>query len=278
MHSLETTAGSPGTTRDVRCESWQETRDRSRGGPVPRRATVRRRRRDDGARQFSRLGPPTPCAEASPRDDLAVAFLVAAADLDTPALSEILDAAWECYGADDVADDWLLPTLELLGQATGDAVLHAVGAALARDLVRGRLMTAYDDALRGVAEDAGRVLVGAAAGAGPDLEALAFAGVLARAGVAATYLGATVPDAGWEAAVRASASGHVVLVTPGAEGTAPTVRLADRLLAASPAVTVHIGGREQDQAPASMRRLGSHLGMAADALALDIAFDRLPPR
>lgn len=221
--------------------------------------------------------PPREPVLARPRDDLTVTFMSAAADLDVATLGEVLDAAWECHGADLVADDWLLPAVSHLDGASAAGELGAAGMHLALDLARGRLLTEYDDALRAVAPGAPRALIGVALGVVQDLGMLAFAGLLARAGTGSAFLGGRLRDADWVGAVRTCRTRHVVLAVPRPQDLLPTTRLAERLIAALPRLVVHVGGRYQHLITPPLRTLGHHVGTAADSLALTLACDPADP-
>lgn len=210
-----------------------------------------------------------------PPDDLTTTYVAAARRLDAPTLSEVLDAAWECNGPTNVVDDWLLPAVRHLGSARDRAEVGAAGAHLAVDMARGRLMAEYADALCGVGPGGPQVLVGLAAGLGHDLGVLAFAGLLARSGVATSFLGGQVPDGEWELAARASKAAHVVLAVHRPQDVVPTARLAERVLAARPGIVVHVGGRHQHLVTPPLRTLGHHVATAVDALALTLACERL---
>ena len=219
--------------------------------------------------------PAAPMREGNP-DDLTTTFVAAVVRLDAPCLVEVLDAAWGCYGPDGVADGWLMPALAALGEAHERGELSAAHTQVAVDLTSGRLLADLDDALRGLPPGAPPVIVGVGCGVSHDLGALAFAGLLARAGVPSSFLGGGVPDADWESLARGARARHVVLTVPRPQDAVRSARLAERLMGAVQGLTVHVGGRYQHLLTPPVRTLGHHLGTAADALALSLAFDRLP--
>lgn len=210
-------------------------------------------------------------------DDLTEAFVAAAAAVDARGLGETLDAAWQCFGADQVADRWLLPALRRLGDvARRRGEIEWAGAHLARDLARARLLHDFDDASRGLG--AGRVgaFVGVAPGVARDVGPLALAVLLTRAGLPSAFLNGRVPEPGWVTAVRAAGARHVVLDVPEESAAAPTSRLVGVLVDAVPAVAVHVAGTHRSLVGAPANPLGEHVAMSADALALAVAFERLP--
>lgn len=201
-----------------------------------------------------------PALEHDPDVDLLVRL---AADLDGEVLNRELDRIFQEREFEVLVDSWLMQALTRLGDAwrRGDisvASEHFVSAGVHR-----RLSAALDAAA--VARDAPRVLVGLARGSRHELGVLAFAAVLARAGLNVGYVGGDVPPDGWVVAATTSEPAAVVLGVPNLDDVAPVRDVVAALAAVRPDLPVLLGGGHQDRIGAG-ELLGHSLTRASAAL------------
>ena len=182
--------------------------------------------------------------EADDAQGLVEPFLVAAADLDVGRIESILDDMFASGSFERVAERYLLPSLEALGQAWADGRIDVGAEHMASHAVLRRLTAAFEAA--GTGGDAGgAVLIGLPPGARHELGALAFAVALRRARVPVVYLGPDLPTESWvSAALRLRARAAVIgAVTPADRESARAV--ATGLRAARRDLVIAFGGRFQ---------------------------------
>jgi methanogenic corrinoid protein MtbC1 len=182
---------------------------------------------------------------------------------DSAGLREQLDAVFAEHDLDHLVDSWLMPALRRLGEAwqRGDvsvAAEHFVSAGVER-----RLAAALDDVP--VPDGAPRILLGLGRGSRHELGLLAFAVLLRRQGLDATYLGCDVPPDSWVVAVTSSEPAAVVLGVH-SDLDVPSARDAVAAIqAARPGLAVLLGGARQEQV-GSGEPLGHSLRSAAENL------------
>jgi methanogenic corrinoid protein MtbC1 len=186
-----------------------------------------------------------------------------AEDFDSAGLRQQLDAVFAEHDLDHLVDSWLMPALRRLGDAwqRGDvsvAAEHFVSAGVER-----RLAAALDDVP--VPDGAPRILLGLGRGSRHELGLLAFAVLLRRQGLDATYLGCDVPPDSWVVAVTSSNAAAVVLGVH-SDLDVPSARDAVAAIqAARPGLAVLLGGARQEQV-GSGEPLGHSLVAAAHIL------------
>jgi methanogenic corrinoid protein MtbC1 len=211
-------------------------------------------------------GGPDPVTNPSVGDSPALDLLVELAlAFDGPRLNQELDRVFSTRDLPELLDGWLMPALTRLGRAwhrgeVSVAAEHFVSAGVQRRLARAL------DAAPDIPVDAPRVLVGLARGSRHELGVLAFAALLAHAGLAVTYVGGDCPPESWVVAVATGDPAAVVLGVSSSDDT-PAVRdTVAALGAARPDLPVFLGGRHQDEVGA-----GRPLGHAMAAAATDLA-------
>jgi methanogenic corrinoid protein MtbC1 len=186
-----------------------------------------------------------------------------ALDFDAESLRVGLDEVFSRHDLGDLVDSWLMPALRRLGDAwhrgeVSVAAEHFVSAGVAR-----RLAAALDAIA--TPESAPRVLLGLGRGSRHELGLLAFAVLLRRAGLDATYLGCDLPPDSWVVAVTTSDPDAVVLGVH-ADSDVPAVRdTVTAIEAARPGLAVWLGGSRQDLVGHGSP-LGHSLTSAVDAL------------
>ena len=166
--------GPRGRRRDARRLSSREPAGRDRRRPGPGRSSAPLRR---GGRYQS---------------EDAEAFIRAAERLDSASATAVLDARFALGTFEHVVDDWLMPTLELVGEEWAHGRLTVAGEHLVSYAVQRRLAAAYEAASGRV--DGPTLLIGLPPGARHELGLLAFAVAARRAGFATVYVGADLPS------------------------------------------------------------------------------------
>lgn len=181
-----------------------------------------------------------------------------AAQFDPVALHRVLDEVFAQASAERVIDEWLMPSLRVLGRAweTGEvdvAAEHFVSAAVTR-----RLAALFEaSGSRGP-----RVLVGLPPQARHELPVLAFAVCLRRAGVDVVYLGADVPLLSWPRVVEASAPRAAVIAATHSRDIEPATATVAALHHAGVRV-VYVGGNAAHEVAGGIP-LPTRLTLAAD--------------
>jgi methylmalonyl-CoA mutase cobalamin-binding subunit len=167
-------------------------------------------------------------------------FLAAAARIDVPGIERSLDAGMSQGSFEHAVDSWLMPTLVALGDAWARGAVDVAGEHAAAHLVLRRLSAAFEAA--GSRSRGPRVVVGLPAGSQHELGALAFATALRRLGHDVLYLGPSVPETSWLAAVRAHhADAAVLSVVTDHDRTAAHAAI-DALRADLPDLIIAVGG------------------------------------
>lgn len=168
------------------------------------------------------------------------ALALASQTYDVRALEAALDVVFAATAFEAAVDDWLFGALRHVGDQWQSGALdvaqeHFVSAGVMR-----RLAAAFDAA--GGVRIGPRVVTGLAPGATHEIAALAFATMLRRAGVQATYLGADLPAASWVEAIQTIRPAAVVIGAPmvGDQRAADCVVAA--LLAHDPQLRIFVGG------------------------------------
>src|SRR5215217_3820264 len=137
----------------------------------------------------ARVAPLRPGARYQSED--AEAFVRAAERLDSASATAVLDARFALGTFEHVIDDWLMPTLQLVGEEWAHGRLTVAGEHLVSYAVQRRLAAAYEAAAGRV--DGPTLLIGLPPGARHELGLLAFAVAARRAGFATVYVGADLP-------------------------------------------------------------------------------------
>lgn len=183
-----------------------------------------------------------PTDQAEIASNLIDPFVDAAAELNAVAIEGALDNIFASGSFERIAERYLLPSLEALGQAWADGRIDVGAEHMASHAVLRRLTAAYDAA--GVASELdGAILVGLPPGARHELGALAFAVAARRARLPVIYLGSDLPTQSWVAtAVRSRARAAVIgAVTPA--DRQPARAVASALREARPDLLIAFGGR-----------------------------------
>jgi methanogenic corrinoid protein MtbC1 len=198
-------------------------------------------------------------------------FIDAVARIDTDRVSQMLDDHFSRGSFEVVVDDWLMPTLERVGQAWAAGELSVAAEHAASYAVGRRLAAAYEAAAN--RDDGPRVLVGLPPDVRHELGLLGFAVAARRAGLSTAYVGADLPASDWKDALGAHNAVCAVLSVPRREDLANLTSVVSVIRDAHPRLTVAVGGRYQDQAPRFCRRLGHLIGPAARDLADQLSLD-----
>ena len=187
-----------------------------------------------------------------------------ALEFDTESLSHALDEVFARHEVHELVDSWLMPALRLLGEAWQRGEVSVAAEHFVTAGVHRRLATALDTLP--TRPGAPCVLLGLGRGSRHELGLLAFAVLLRRMGLDATYLGSDVPSDSWVVAV-ATLNPDVVVLGVHADSDVPTVRDAVAAIqAAKPHLPVLLGGSQQDVV-GNGEPLGHSLQEAASDLA-----------
>jgi DNA-binding transcriptional MerR regulator len=203
-----------------------------------------------------------PRPDAPTTDDRVGELAACARDFDVPRLERALSESFSGRELEDVVDDWLVPSLVVLGRAWQRGEVSVAGEHFVTAAVHRRLAHVFQS-LPPTASGAPRVVIGLARGSRHELGVLSFAMVLRAHGLAVTYLGADLPLEAWISTVRLLEPRAVVLAAPTIEDV-PAVREVTEALA--PLTTVLLGGAHQDEV-SGVVRLGHLPGAAAVSLA-----------
>ena len=197
-----------------------------------------------------------------------------AQEFDVGALQRLLA---QMFGRDDyehVADNWLMPTLLVLGNAWHSGVVTVAGEHFVSAAVQRRLAAAFDAAPANVG--APRVVVGLARGSRHELGVLAFAVALRRAGLEVVYVGSDLPAETWVVTATSQAPAALVIGVPASDDI-PAVRDTVAALAASrPRLPVFLGGGHQEEVGGTGEPLGHRIGAAATEVARRLGVVRNP--
>jgi DNA-binding transcriptional MerR regulator/methylmalonyl-CoA mutase cobalamin-binding subunit len=201
---------------------------------------------DTGEQQgrTSRVSPIRPHGSRGHQSEDAEAFLRAAERLDAASATAVLDARFALGTFEHVVDDWLMPTLRLVGEAWAHGRLTVAGEHLVSYAVQRRLAAAYEAASGRV--DGPPLLIGLPTGARHELGLLAFAVAARRAGFATTYVGADLPAAEWVRAVGLRRAGGIVMAVPRDHDVPAAQQIVDAVRESFPEVVIALGGGRQE--------------------------------
>jgi methanogenic corrinoid protein MtbC1 len=224
--------------------------------------------------RHERMGP-ADMATPTVGEDVAAAFVDAAASLRDASIESVLDDMFARGSFEQVATRYLMPALRALGAAWSDGTIDVAAEHVASAAALRRLSGAYQAAAR-AGDDGSPVLVGLPPGARHELGALAFAIMARRAGLHVVYLGADLPVADWLRSVEQTGAAAAVLGVVAGTDVAPAKDVAAALSAAFPSLVVAYGGGGVGHLPhdAVGDRLPDDLGEAVAALGDLIAAHR----
>ena len=191
-------------------------------------------------------------------------FLGAAARMDLAGIEENLDAGFALGSFEHVVDSWLFPTLEALGEGWALGEIDVAGEHLASHAVHRRLSAAFNAA--GSRSRGPAVVVGLPPGSHHELGALAFATAIRRRGLNVLYLGADLPVASWETAVRSHAARAAVVVVVTPEDRPAAVTVIERLVGHEHSPVVYTGGASAADLTSGVQQLPMSIGSAARQL------------
>ena len=190
----------------------------------------------------------------------AEAFIRAAERLDSASATAVLDARFALGTFEHVVDDWLMPTLALVGEAWAHGRLTVAGEHLVSYAVQRRLAAAYEVA-SGRA-DGPTLLIGLPPGARHELGLLAFAVAARRAGFATVYVGADLPVEDWLRAIEARRAAGMVMAVPRNIDIATAQEIVDTVSRTHPEVVIGLGGSQQNEINGTCVHLGHSITVA----------------
>jgi len=214
--------------------------------------------RGDRESRGSRVAPLRPGGRYQSED--AEAFIRAAERLDSASATAVLDARFALGTFEHVVDDWLMPTLALVGEAWAHGRLTVAGEHLVSYAVQRRLAAAYEVA-SGRA-DGPTLLIGLPPGARHELGLLAFAVAARRAGFTTVYVGADLPVEDWLRAIEARRAAGMVMAVPRNIDIATAQEIVDTVSRTHPEVVIGLGGSQQNEINGTCVHLGHSITVA----------------
>jgi DNA-binding transcriptional MerR regulator/methanogenic corrinoid protein MtbC1 len=233
----------------------ETTRRLSSRDPAGREASAGRRDRES---RGSRVAPLRPGSRYRSED--AEAFVRAAERLDSASATAVLDARFALGTFEHVVDDWLMPTLQLVGEEWAHGRLTVAGEHLVSYAVQRRLAAAYEAA--SVRVDGPTLLIGLPPGSRHELGLLAFAVAARRAGFATVYVGADLPVEDWLRAIEARGATGMVMAVPRNIDIASAQEIVDTVARVHPEVVIGLGGSQQNEISGPCVHLGHSITVA----------------
>ena len=190
----------------------------------------------------------------------AEAFVRAAERLDSASATAVLDARFSLGTFEHVVDDWLMPTLKLVGEAWAHGRLTVAGEHLVSYAVQRRLAAAYEAASGRV--DGPTLLIGLPPGARHELGLLAFAVAARRAGFATVYVGADLPAEDWVRAIETRHAAGMVMAVPRDIDIVAAREIVETVGRTHPEVIIGLGGSQQNEIDGGCIHLGHSITVA----------------
>lgn len=243
------------SAREAATETLRRLSSRDMGG---REGPAGRGLRDTAHAVPRRVAPLRPGSRYQSED--AEAFVRAAERLDSASATAVLDARFGLGTFEHVVDDWLMPTLELVGEEWAHGRLTVAGEHLVSYAVQRRLAAAYESASGRV--DGPTLLIGLPPGARHELGLLAFAVAARRAGFATVYVGADLPAEEWVRAIEARRAAGMVMAVPRHADVAPARKIVEEVNRLHPEVVIGLGGCQQDDVTGTCIHLGHSITVA----------------
>ncbi len=185
-------------------------------------------------------------------------FLDAAEHMDAERLAAILNDRFMRAPFETTLDEWLLPALRSLLEASSRGRISAMAENLATHTVMRRVAMAFESTAH--PENGPRIVVGLAPGSRHELGSLSIATAARRAGLSVTYLGRDLTYASWIEAVDArKPAAVVVMVVESKDAPAVTEVLAELRRAHAELRTI-VAGRFTHLVPDPVERFGPKLG------------------
>lgn len=188
--------------------------------------------------------------------------LQGAAELSEEALADGLDLGFSLGDFEAVVDEWLMPTLQRLGDEWVAGRLDIAGEHFASAAVMRRLGAVFEQTPQPAGSP--KVLIGLPANSLHEIPGLAFATAARRRGLEVFYLGSNLPTAAWLVAVERHQPDAVAISVTNevAEAQATITALA----AANPGLRICAGGSGSRDLTA-VHILPHQIGAAASDLA-----------
>jgi MerR family transcriptional regulator, light-induced transcriptional regulator len=207
----------------------------------------------------------TPVPES---DDQTGILAELAVELDPQRIDETLEREFGRAPFEVVADSWLLPALNELGNAWQAGRVSVGGEHLVTAAVLRRVAALFDASPAAAAGPL--ILAGLPGGSRHEIGVLSFATLLRRAGANVRYLGADLPTTSW---VESSSQTKPAAIVLGVATMSDVIAARDAinaLRATCPKVQVYLGGGAQASVHVAAHPLGHNLLAAADALMMDL--------
>lgn len=144
----------------------------------------------------------------------------------------------------EVADTWLLPMLELVGEEWASGRISIEQEHMLAAAVMGQLSLLWD-AAPALRLTTPLVLAGLPSGCQHQIGIYAFATAMRRIGWQVVYLGADLPAENWAQAATRQRARAAIIAVPMLDDVAPAQELVAALAQARPGLLIGVGGRHQ---------------------------------
>lgn len=192
-------------------------------------------------------------------------FLDAAEHMDAERLVAILSDRFMRAPFETIVDEWLLPTLRALLEASSRGRISAMAENLATHTVMRRVAMAFETTPPH--ENGPRIVVGLAPGSRHELGSLSIATTARRAGLSVTYLGRDLTYESWIEAVDARQPAAVILMVVESKDAPAVAEVLEELREGHPGLRTIVAGRFTHLVPDPVERFGPKLGHDTKALA-----------
>jgi DNA-binding transcriptional MerR regulator len=201
--------------------------------------------------------------------DLTSAFILATKNLDERALAHALDEAFARGSFEFVLDNWLMPTLAVIGDEWVAGRIGIASEHFASNAIMRRIHATFEVGV--MATFPSPVLVGLPSNSYHEIGTLALATALRRRGIAAAYLGADVPVEAWTTSLLRQDSAAAIIGVMTSADIGPAREIAEAVNAINSHVVVAVGGPYAHKVGGKAVVLPSGIDNAADVLVENLA-------
>jgi methylmalonyl-CoA mutase cobalamin-binding subunit len=195
-------------------------------------------------------------------------FLDAAEHMDAERISAILSDRFMRAPFETTVDEWLLPALRSLLEASSRGRISAMAENMASHAVMRRVAMAFESTAH--KEDGPRIIVGLAPGSRHELGSLSIATAARRAGLSVTYLGRDLTYQSWVEAVDARRPAAVVVMVVESKDASAAAEVLNVVRRDRPGLRTIVAGRFTHLVPDPVERFGPALGHDTKALAAEL--------
>ncbi len=199
-------------------------------------------------------------------------FLSAAEHMDAEKIAAILSDRFMRAPFETTVDEWLLPALRSLLEASSRGRISAMAENMATHAVMRRVAMAFESTAH--KEDGPRIIVGLAPGSRHELGSLSIATTARRAGLSVTYLGRDLTYQSWIEAVNARKPAAVVVMVVESKDAPAVAEVLHEVRLDDPNLRTIVAGRFTHLVPDPVERFGPKLGHDTKVLAEELLVAR----